>query len=517
MDACFDRSFARAMLDANADGVCLLDRTLRVTEWNPAIVQLTGVTRAEALGCHLDELLPQDALSSRSLRLQSLFVHGQPFAHEVPLPTTSRGAPHTLEIVSAPLRDDDGEVAAVMCTVRDVTHVRRDRTMLESAIEAIDAAFAIWDSEERLVAFNRRFATARPMHAGPAEAGMQLETMLAAFLVDGRHPYTGEDGAVWLARTLEQHRGPGGNHEEVMGARTMRVSISPTRDGGSVLLMTDITALKEVQASLEQARDASEVANRTKSDFLARMSHELRTPLNSIIGFARLLRRPGPPPSPQVQANYLERMEHNGVHLLGLINDLLDISRIEAGKLVVSASPVDAGVLIADTLAQLEGQPRAAGVRLHAEVPAGVYPLVTDADRLRQILVNLVGNAIKFTHAGSVRVVLECDAAQRPVAIAVCDTGIGIPADRLEAIFLPFEQGEEATVRRYGGTGLGLSISRSLCSLLGYTLEVQSREGVGTTFRVVCEAAAATRRTSSARIVTATPPPRAPVSPTDRA
>jgi signal transduction histidine kinase len=251
------------------------------------------------------------------------------------------------------------------------------------------------------------------------------------------------------------------------------------------VLLTDITAFKEIQSSLEQARDAANEASRTKSDFLARMSHELRTPLNSIIGFShQVLRRPSGALHDRDRL-YLERVHHNGTHLLTLINRVLDLSKIESGHMHVHLALSDVGTLVRDTVALLEGEPRSRDVSLYAVVPDNLVPTVTDAMQLRQVLINLIGNAIKFTRKGLVAVRVEIDALDRPVAISVRDTGIGIPAERLEAIFEAFEQATETTGRDYGGTGLGLSISRSICTLIGARLEVCSEEGVGSTFRIV--------------------------------
>lgn len=248
----------------------------------------------------------------------------------------------------------------------------------------------------------------------------------------------------------------------------------------------DLTAQQEHERALREAKEAAEAASRAKSDFLARMSHELRSPLNSVIGFSRLLQRSQAyaPAAGSRESTYLERIHANGVHLLGLINDLLDVSRIEAGKLEVERERVDLAELLCGTMAQLEGAAGGRALVLRVEAPATATWIETDRRKLRQVLINLVGNAIKFTPSGEVvaRVQLADDGAPR--AVEVADTGVGIAAARLEAIFEPFEQGESGTARRYGGTGLGLAISRQLCLALGYRLTVHSEPGRGSVFRV---------------------------------
>ena len=228
----------------------------------------------------------------------------------------------------------------------------------------------------------------------------------------------------------------------------------------------------------------AEVANRSKSEFLANMSHELRTPLNSVIGFADVLLKNRKGRFEDADLGYLRRIKDNGAHLLTIISDILDLSRIEAGKLEIEITDVDVRQLVTEVVASFSTSERGTAVDVGVEVPLVLETFRTDRTRLRQVLTNLVGNALKFTSEGTVRVrVLTND--HRPRAIEVTDTGIGISADRLADVFQPFEQADNTTRRQYGGTGLGLSISTSLCELLGCRLEAESEPGRGSTFRVV--------------------------------
>ena len=241
---------------------------------------------------------------------------------------------------------------------------------------------------------------------------------------------------------------------------------------------------KQHESALDAARERAEAANRAKSEFLSRMSHELRTPLNSVIGFANVLRKNRSGKLATDELEYLERITQNGKHLLSLVNDVLDISKVEAGRLTVSKALVNVDQLLADVVAQLQGQPRHDGVELRAESPADVMPIEADGALLRQVLINLAGNAIRFTHEGSVVLSAEVDEHGIPTRIHVRDTGIGVPADRLGAIFEPFEQADSETHKSYGGTGLGLAISRSICDALGYALTAESEVGKGSTFTI---------------------------------
>ena len=254
---------------------------------------------------------------------------------------------------------------------------------------------------------------------------------------------------------------------------------------GTASLGVDVTDRKHYEAQLLRARDDAESASRAKSEFLSRMSHELRTPLNSVIGFANVLRKNKSGRLIPEDIAFLDRITANGQHLLALVNNVLDISKVEAGRLIVTTGPVAVDQLVRDVVAQLEGQPRAPTVQLRAEVPASMSSIETDGVLLRQVLINLAGNALRFTHEGSVVVAAEADAATgTPLRIHVRDTGIGIDPSRHAAIFEPFEQEDPTTHRTYGGTGLGLSISKAICDALGFRLSLRSERGKGSTFTV---------------------------------
>ncbi len=226
-------------------------------------------------------------------------------------------------------------------------------------------------------------------------------------------------------------------------------------------------------------------ANRAKSEFLARMSHELRTPLNAVIGFANVLLRNKEGTFRERDLTFLDRIQKAGVHLLGLINGLLDLAKIESGKLEVEAAPTDVRALIEEIVAQFEVQAQAKGVELVLVCPRDpMKPVTTDRAKLAQVLLNLVGNALKFTSHGRVIVEVRVGEQGMPESISVADSGIGVPPQRLGAIFEAFEQADRTTEAIYGGTGLGLPISRALCEMLGYRLDVQSTVGVGSTFTV---------------------------------
>ncbi len=254
---------------------------------------------------------------------------------------------------------------------------------------------------------------------------------------------------------------------------------------GFLGIALDITQRKRGEEALRLAKSVAEAANQTKSEFLTNMSHELRTPLNSVIGFSNIILKNSENKLDEKEITYLERIQANGKHLLELINDILDLSKVEAGSMDLEIVSINVGVLIKDLISQVESQVAQKPVKLLQEMPETINAIQTDPGKLKQILLNLVSNAIKFTDEGAVTIkVLTDPNTERPTSISVSDSGIGIPEDRLKHIFDEFEQVDSSTQRKYGGTGLGLSISKALCELMGYTLDVHSQLGEGSSFTI---------------------------------
>jgi signal transduction histidine kinase/DNA-binding response OmpR family regulator len=242
--------------------------------------------------------------------------------------------------------------------------------------------------------------------------------------------------------------------------------------------------LERMNADFYEAKDAAEAANRAKSAFLANMSHEIRTPLNGILGFADVLLKSNDL-SEAERNDYLKTITRSGRHLLGIINDILDLSKVEAGQMEFHSEPCAPHVLIADAISILRVRAHEKGIGLEHRWE-GLVPetIVTDPARFRQLLMNLIGNAIKFTDKGAVNVVarLQNDSAAPQLAVDVADTGIGIAPEFLGRIFEPFTQADQSITRRFGGTGLGLAISRQIVGILGGQISVKSQPGEGSTF-----------------------------------
>jgi len=331
----------------------------------------------------------------------------------------------------------------------------------------MDRKIISWSpSAERLFGYTQAEAVGRDIDKLVAgDTGMETEALELSRL------YAGEKTERSLLRYKSKRARKGGGLFDVE-INAMPVVVDGVQIG-VVVIYHDIS-------ELEQARRASEDANKAKSAFLANMSHELRTPLNAIIGFTRIVKRKGQDVLPEKQVENLEKVLVSAEHLLGLINTVLDIAKIEAGRMDVQLASFELQPLIDLVLATSQPLVKQGQVSILAEVEPGLPTITSDREKIKQILINLVSNAAKFTHQGEIRIRARLEGVR--LALEVSDTGIGISQESLGRIFEEFQQADSSTTRQYGGTGLGLAISRNLAHLLGGELEAHSVLGQGSTF-----------------------------------
>ena len=368
------------------------------------------------------------------------------------------------------------------------------RAQLFEAIEAVSEGFVVFDGGDRLVLCNSNYVQFFVDAAGEEVGrlvipGADRETILRAAFERGMFPDrrgTAEEFLAWW-RDIPL------NTVEVQFSSGVWVKINEmlSHDASIVGVYTDITELKRREAELAEmvvhltvARDHAMAATKTKSQFLANMSHELRTPLNAVIGITEMLEEDARDDGLDDYLEPLERISSAGKHLLQLINEILDLSKVEAGRIDLHVEDIDVAVLVCELATTIQPLADRNGNRLSVHCPSGIGAIRADLTRVRQVVLNLLSNACKFTEGGEVGLTVARHTidGKDSIEFAVADSGIGMTAEQQAKLFQEFTQVDSSTTRRYGGTGLGLAISRRLCRMMGGDIEVTSEPGVGSTF-----------------------------------
>ena len=385
----------------------------------------------------------------------------------------------------------------IAAVTRDVSESRRSQqriveaeAWLRDAIESIDHGLVLYDADDCLITCNQRFRFLHDANAAALIPGATYENIIRSAITKGDWDIGAQGLEDWIADRLEQRRSKSDRSyvQELPNGRVLRIDEKRTQNGGLVAVHADITATKQRERLLQEAKEQAEAANISKSQFLATMSHELRTPLNAVIGFSEILKQGLFGELTGKNLEYVEDIHKAGRHLLALINDVLDMAKIEAGKYVLVDEAMDISELIGECIRQVAPQADTGQLTMEYDAGTDLVPVSADRRAMKQILLNLLSNAVKFTQVGGA---VQISTRIEPVGlvIAIRDTGIGIAPEHIERILKPFEQAENSNSRKHEGTGLGLSITHQLTQLHGGDLKVTSHEAGGTVVTVALPAA----------------------------
>ncbi len=482
---------------ALADSQALLDQASRVAgvgAWEVDLIQGTlfwsNQTRRiheveEGVQPNLDEAIrfyPPEVRDAVAEDVRKAIETGTPFSFERPL-ITAKGRRIWVRSMGE-VQMIDGRAVRIIGGVQDITEQRllqqsleENERILRTAIDALDEAFVLYDDQDRLVFCNERYREVYHLSADLMQPGVTFEALIREGVRRGQYPEALGHEEQWVQQRLQVHREHRVNFtQQLNDGRWLRIVEARTPDGYHVGFRLDITELK-------QAIEIAEQASRSKSQFLANMSHEIRTPMNAILGMVQLLNQTD---LTLRQRDYVSKTETAARSLLGLLNDILDFSKVEAGKLVLDPHPFRSEALMRNLAVILSGTLGSKPVEVVFDVDPSLPPVLQgDLLRIQQVLINLGGNAVKFTEQGEVLIrvqVLKQDSDQVNLRFVVQDSGIGISTEQQARIFSGFTQAEASTTRRFGGTGLGLAISQRLVSLMGGELKVESTPGVGSRF-----------------------------------
>ena len=474
-----DDAMLRGALQSLRDGFALFDKDLRLQMANNAYLAIFDGIEAVRPGVHYDTLAdiliesgiadPEGAPDAWRQRMKARM-------REDPIPSTTFRMFNRQMIKLVDRRLPDGGVVSLGLNQTDMMR-------LWAAFETVPDGFVLYDQDDRMVLCNQRYRDLYSESAPAMLPGATFEEILRYGLERGQYETARGREDEWLAERMKDHHSADGVIEQrLANGRWLRILEGSTPDGGRVGLRVDITDAKEAQAETERLRKLADAANEAKSAFLANISHEIRTPMNGVVGMADLLTETG---LDNDQRLYVDTIKSSAESLLIMLNDILDFSRIEAGKLRLRPQQFDLEDLVHSVAVLMEPRMRENSVDLTIDYDLFLpTEFVGDAGRMRQILVNLIGNAVKFTNDGHVVVSVtgRNEGDQQRVAILVEDTGVGIPETQTEHVFGKFNQADQTIGRGFEGAGLGLAITRELVAMMDGEIWVESQPGHGSSF-----------------------------------
>jgi PAS domain S-box-containing protein len=516
-----ERALLQALMESIPDPIYFKDTELRFTTINRAKARFLGLSDPAVCAGKLDSDFRAIAPQSHTLEDESQVIQsGAVVADRIEEIALEQDVSTWLSTTTAPVLDRLGTVTGLVAISRNVTNLKRteqelrhkNETLRTAQAELAANAAALACSEEALRLKHRVLKSildsmGDAVIVGDQQGSVMLCNPAAQQLFGLRNPLsegngpmiTSPEGAIDPLRHLtplaNALRGESTDAAELLfenapGGKPVWLSVTarPLREEngnvrGGVVVCREVTQQKEAEGTLRLATQTAEHANRAKSEFLATMSHEIRTPMNAILAMADLL---SDTTLNAQQKEYVSVFQRTGGDLLTLVDQILDLSKVEAGHLDLETIEFDLELFLRQRVDVMQGRAKVRGVELALDVKPGVpRKLLGDPSRIGQVLFNLLGNALKFTERGRVSVTVERVSGvdnKAMLRFSVIDTGVGIPAQKLSLIFAPFTQVDASTTRQYGGTGLGLTISKALIELMGGRIQVESEVGVGSTF-----------------------------------
>ena len=490
------RALLRTILDGRAEAIVAYDTDLRVTEWTAVTARNTGIARADALGRSILDLFPYVRGTAVEEEYRRSLAGETVDARERPWSASGTERPRCFDVTYHPVRDDDGRIIGGVVLTVDVTERREsedalaaERRLLRAILDTAPHALVAVDRDCRIMEWNA---------CSERKTGMRRALVLGRHLLDVMPDLAGTEMEGDYHRAIAGEPGHIRDRWYAVPGRESRcydVIFAPMHDGrgavtGAIMLAQDVTERVRAQvdrerviADLDAARDRAVRASQAKSAMLAGLSHELRTPLGAVLGFAQLLRDGRAGALTEAQIEYVDDVLTGASYLLRVVNDALDLARVEAGVVEMHPEQIDLEELIAQAIGTIAPLAAAHGITITAQFPPDKPRLVADAGRVRQVLLNYLSNAVKYSHSGDAVVVEVAAAANSSVRLTVRDNGPGIPPDEMGRLFVEFQR--LGADRDVPGSGLGLAITKRLVEAMGGLVAAESVRGVGSAFHAV--------------------------------